>query len=62
MTLQDLADYLHCHYGTALRLIRQGDLPSLRFGGSWRFLKSEVDKWITEGGGAPRRYRRKPKA
>jgi len=54
MTLQDVADYLNCHYSTAYRLAHQGVIPSFRLGptgGDWRFLKSEVDKWIAKGGG-----------
>ena len=61
MTLQDVADYLHCHYTSAHRLARRGDIPSFRLGGlggSWRFLKSEVDEWIAKGGG--RRPSEKP--
>jgi len=74
MTLQEVADYLHCHYSTAWRLVRNGDIPSFRLGrlgGSWRFLKSDVDQWIAAGGGKPsgsapaktdgRRRGRKPK-
>ena len=53
MTVRDLAEYLHCHYGTVYRLIRQRDIPGFVLGGSWRFLKSEVDKWIAQGGGRP---------
>jgi excisionase family DNA binding protein len=58
LTLQDVADYLHCHYTSAHRLARRGDIPSFRLGGSWRFLKSEVDEWIAKGGG--RRPSEKP--
>ncbi|HEV3116465.1 MAG TPA: helix-turn-helix domain-containing protein [Gemmataceae bacterium] len=53
MTLQEVADYLHCHYSTAHRLARRGDMPSFLLGGSWRVLKSEIDKWIVSGGGKP---------
>jgi excisionase family DNA binding protein len=53
MTLREVADYLHCHYGTAYRLAQQGEIPGFRLGGNWRFLKSEVDKWIVKGGGTP---------
>ncbi len=60
MTLQNLAEYLHCHYATAYRLARQGDIPSFSFGGRWRVLKSELDRWIAKGGGVPRPYRRNP--
>src|SRR5580700_8947691 len=51
MTVRDLAEYLHCHYGTVYRLIRQGEIPGFELGGSWRILKAEVDKWIAQGGG-----------
>ncbi len=56
MTLQEVADYLNCDYSTAHRLTRRGDIPSFRLGplaGNWRFLKSDVDRWIAKGGGKP---------
>ncbi len=54
MTLQEVADYLHCHYVTVLTdLIRATGLPAFRLSGNWRFLKSEVEKWIAAGGGKP---------
>jgi len=51
LTLQRLADYLHCHYSTAFKLVHRGDIPSFRLGGHWRVLKSEIDEWIKKGGG-----------
>jgi excisionase family DNA binding protein len=51
LTLQGVADYLHCHYGTAFKLAHRGDIPGFRLGGGWRFLKSDVDRWIAKGGG-----------
>jgi excisionase family DNA binding protein len=53
MTLQQVADYLHCNYDTANKLARQGAIPGFGLGGNWRFLKSELDKWIAQGGGRP---------
>jgi excisionase family DNA binding protein len=50
MTLRDVTDYLHCGYATARRFAQQGVIPSFKLGGSWRFLKSELDKWIAKGG------------
>jgi len=62
LTLQNVADYLHCHYTSVHhRFARRGDIPSFRLGGlggSWRFLNSEVDEWIAKGGG--RRPSEKP--
>ena len=54
MTLQDVADYLHCHYSTVYRLCQQRGIPGFRLGGgNWRFLKSDIDQWIAKGGGRP---------
>jgi len=53
MTLRQVADYLHCSYNTARRLAKHGKIPGFAMGGSWRFLKSEVDQWIAKGGGQP---------
>ena len=46
MTLQQVADYLHCHYTTIYRLLRKRAIPGFRLGGDWRFRRSDVDKWI----------------
>jgi excisionase family DNA binding protein len=51
MTLQEVAEYLQCHYSTALRLARQREIPGFRLVGDWRFLKSDVNDWIAKGGG-----------
>ncbi|MGO8843317.1 MAG: helix-turn-helix domain-containing protein [Methyloceanibacter sp.] len=49
MTLRQVADYLHCAYSTACRLVRQGEIPGFKLGGGWRFMKSEIDRWIAKG-------------
>jgi excisionase family DNA binding protein len=48
MTLQEVAEYLHCAYSTVHKLIRQRQIPSFKLGGGWRFLKSEIDQWISD--------------
>jgi excisionase family DNA binding protein len=48
MTLAEVAKYLHCHYSTAFRLVHSGGLPGFTLGSDWRFLRSEVDKWIAQ--------------
>jgi excisionase family DNA binding protein len=48
MNLQEVADYLHCHYSTVYRLIRRGRLPVFRLGRDYRFLRSEIDNWIVK--------------
>jgi excisionase family DNA binding protein len=61
MTIAEVADYLNCHYGTVYRLVRGGELPAFRLGGSWRFLRSDLEQWIASrtGAGAVEK-RRKP--
>jgi excisionase family DNA binding protein len=52
MTLQQLADYLSCHYATVYRLVTREELPGFKLGlgrtSGWRFFRSEVDKWIAQ--------------
>jgi excisionase family DNA binding protein len=48
MTLRDVATYLECHYTTVFRLLKAGDLAGFRLGSDWRFLRSDIDKWIAE--------------
>jgi len=48
MTLHQVADYLHCHYITAYRLIHRGELPAFRVGSDWRFRRIDLDKWIAQ--------------
>jgi excisionase family DNA binding protein len=50
MTLQEAADYLHCHCATIYRLAGRGEIPCFKLGSSWRFLKSNLDEWIVKGG------------
>lgn len=50
MTVQDVADYLHCHSVTIYRLVKRGGLPGFKLGSDWRFHRSEIDKWIAKGG------------
>jgi excisionase family DNA binding protein len=48
MTVYEVAQYLHCHYISVYRLIRQKAFPGFRLnrGGDWRFFRSEIDQWI----------------
>jgi excisionase family DNA binding protein len=54
MTLYEVADYLHCSYYTVQKLARRGKIPGFRLlgdNGTWRVLKSELERWIAKGGG-----------
>ena len=53
MTVHDVALYLRLSEAKVYKLARQGCIPALRLGKSWRFRKDLIDEWIrkeTEGG------------
>lgn len=47
LTLDEVATYLKVGKKTAYRLAQQGQLPGFKLGGTWRFRRSELDRWIT---------------
>lgn len=46
MTIREVADYLKLTEKTTYRLTAEGKIPGFKVGGSWRFKRSEIDKWI----------------
>lgn len=46
MTIREVAEYLKITEKTAYRLAAARDLPGFKVGGSWRFRRSEIDRWI----------------
>jgi len=46
LTLKEVADYLKLAEKTAYRLAAEGKLPGFKVGGSWRFKKKDIEKWI----------------
>jgi excisionase family DNA binding protein len=53
MTVHDVARYLRLSEAKVYKLARQGCLPALRLGKSWRFRKDLIDEWMcreTAGG------------
>ena len=48
MTIREVADYLKLTEKTAYRLTAEGKIPGFKVGGSWRFKRSEIEKWIKE--------------
>ncbi len=48
MTMEEVAEYLKLKLKTAYALAARGDLPGFKVGASWRFRKSEIDRWIRE--------------
>ncbi|WP_299077283.1 helix-turn-helix domain-containing protein [uncultured Paraglaciecola sp.] len=46
LTLKEVAGYLKLAEKTAYRLAAEGKLPGFKVGGSWRFQRSDIEKWI----------------
>ncbi len=46
MTIKDVAEYLKLKENTAYKLAAEGKIPGFKVGGSWRFKRSEIEKWI----------------
>jgi len=46
LTLKEVAAYLKLAEKTAYRLASEGKLPGFKVGGSWRFKKNDLEKWI----------------
>lgn len=48
LTLKEVAAYLKLAEKTAYRLAAEGKLPGFKAGGSWRFQRSDIERWIEE--------------
>ena len=48
LTLKEVAEYLKLAEKTAYRLAAEDKLPGFKVGGSWRFKREDVQKWIEE--------------
>lgn len=46
MTIAELATYLQVGDRTVYRMVNRGELPGAKVAGQWRFLKSEIDRWL----------------
>ncbi|HCE0206079.1 methylation-associated defense system helix-turn-helix domain-containing protein MAD1 [Pseudomonas aeruginosa] len=46
LTLDEVAVYLKAGKKTVYRLAQQGAIPGFKLGGTWRFRRSELDRWI----------------
>ncbi|EPB5737898.1 helix-turn-helix domain-containing protein [Pseudomonas aeruginosa] len=46
LTLDEVAAYLKAGKKTVYRLAQQGGIPGFKLGGTWRFRRSELDRWI----------------
>jgi len=47
MTVDEVAEYLHCHSSTIYRLLKKGEIPgAFRVGGDWRVNSDKFHEWI----------------
>ena len=46
MTVHDIATYLRLSEAKVYKLAKDGQLPALRVGKSWRFRKDLIDEWM----------------
>lgn len=46
LTLDEVAAYLKAGKRTIYRLAASGEIPAFKLGGTWRFRRSELDRWI----------------
>lgn len=48
LTIKEVAEYLRLVEKTVYRLASERKIPAFKVGGSWRFKKAEIDKWIEQ--------------
>jgi len=48
MTLKEVAAYLKLAEKTAYKLAAAGKFPGFKVGGSWRFKREDIDRWIED--------------
>lgn len=48
LMIKDVAEYLKVTERTIYRLAAAKKIPAFKVGGSWRFSKTDIDRWIFE--------------
>jgi len=48
MSIKEVAEYLKLNMHTVYKLVQHGEIPGLKLGGSWRFRKDEIYRWLAE--------------
>lgn len=46
LTIKEVAQFLKVTEKTIYRLAAAEQIPAFKVGGSWRFQKAEIDRWI----------------
>ena len=50
LTIKEVAEYLKVAEKTAYRLVADGVIPGFKVGGSWRFRRDDILRWIKNQG------------
>lgn len=53
MTLEQTAEYLHLHPVTLRNKARRGEIPARKLGRQWRFVREQLDAWLSQHGDVP---------
>ena len=48
LTIRQVAELLKINEKTTYKLASEGKIPGFKVGGSWRFRRSDLDRWIDE--------------
>lgn len=46
LTIEQIADYLQVSKEKVYKLCQRGKMPASKFGGQWRFERTEIDQWL----------------
>jgi excisionase family DNA binding protein len=52
LTAGEAAKYLRLHVKSVYRLAKQGKIPSRKVGGTWRFHREAIERWLTKEKGS----------
>ncbi|HEU5463870.1 MAG TPA: helix-turn-helix domain-containing protein, partial [Candidatus Binatia bacterium] len=53
LTAGEVAELLQIHPRTVYKLVKEGSLPGRKFGGGWRFSRSEILAMVSPQGNPP---------
>lgn len=56
LTIRQVAGYLKVTERTIYRLAAAKQIPAFKVGGSWRFLRTDIDSWIKRQSSGGREY------
>ncbi|MDA0782487.1 MAG: helix-turn-helix domain-containing protein [Proteobacteria bacterium] len=48
LTIKEVSEYLKIKEKTTYSLAAKGEIPGFKVGGSWRFRKNEISRWILD--------------